>query len=107
MFITLDVHAILLRFAGRPLHMCHTFLANEAESRGIASSLIDRARTCMSSVSLVASHEAIHHALFFVSALMRDQLFATAVLSSAARTPLASFSASSLAQKCMKKTRGC
>jgi hypothetical protein len=38
---------------------------------------------------------------------IRDQLLATAVLSSAARIPLASFSASSFAQKWMKKTRGC
>src|SRR5262245_54607699 len=35
------------------------------------------------------------------------QLFALAVLSSAARSPLASFTASSLAQKCMKNSRGC
>ena len=35
------------------------------------------------------------------------QLFALAVLSSAARSPRASFSASSLAQKCMKNSRGC
>src|SRR6185312_15735131 len=35
------------------------------------------------------------------------QLLATFTLSSAARRPLASFSASSLAQKCMKKRRGC
>ena len=35
------------------------------------------------------------------------QLFALAVLSSAARSPLASFTASSLAQKCMKISRGC
>ena len=35
------------------------------------------------------------------------QLFALAVLSSAERNPRASFSASSLAQKCMKKSRGC
>ena len=35
------------------------------------------------------------------------QLFALAVLSSAARSPLASLTASSLAQKCMKMRRGC
>src|SRR5262245_15809240 len=35
------------------------------------------------------------------------QLFALAVLSSAARRPLASLMASSLAQKCMKNSRGC
>ena len=35
------------------------------------------------------------------------QLFALAVLSSAARRPLASLTASSFAQKCMKKSRGC
>src|SRR5215475_5154376 len=35
------------------------------------------------------------------------QLFALAVLSRAARSPLASFTASSLAQKCMKNSRGC
>src|SRR5262245_28817740 len=37
----------------------------------------------------------------------RAQLFALAVLSRAARSPLASFTASSLAQKCMKNSRGC
>ena len=35
------------------------------------------------------------------------QLFATLTLSSAMRMPCASFCASSLAQKCMKKSRGC
>jgi hypothetical protein len=35
------------------------------------------------------------------------QLFATAVLSSAARRPLASFKASSFAQNCMKNGHGC
>ena len=37
----------------------------------------------------------------------KDQLFAVAVLSSAARNPLASFKASSLAQKWRKNSRGC
>ena len=36
-----------------------------------------------------------------------NQLFALAVLSSAARKPRASLSASSFAQKCMKNSRGC
>src|SRR5258708_21073186 len=37
----------------------------------------------------------------------KPQLLTLAVLSSAARNPLASFNASSLAQKCRKNSRGC
>jgi len=37
----------------------------------------------------------------------RAQLFVLAVLSSAARNPLANLMASSFAQKCMKISRGC
>src|SRR5215475_16054518 len=43
---------------------------------------------------------------YFVSELLPTDS-ALAILSSAARTPLASFSASSFAQKCMKNSRGC
>src|SRR6516164_7863281 len=39
--------------------------------------------------------------------VFRTQLLALAVLSSAARSPRASLTASSFAQKCMKNSRGC
>src|SRR5215510_15028369 len=48
-----------------------------------------------------------HHDLPFFARRRPGQLRALAVLSSASRNPLASFSASSLAQKCMKISRGC